>query len=273
MMKILRVVVAILFVIMTVLSGLVFIVKTLETDTTIPKITVEGNIIEVSLKPTREELLQGVTAYDEKDKDLTNSIIIESISKFISPGVCKVTYSVCDKDNNVASASRKIHYKDYVSPRFKLNRSLCYSLYETPNMTEAISAYDCLEGDITQNMILTSDDYTSAVSGVFTVKATVTSNKGDVSEIHLPLIIEDRSSAAPEIILKDYLIYVKPNTRLDLRSFLVSAQDLAGNNLTAQVKVESNINTSKEGMYLVHYFATDEAGNRGHSVLTVVVGI
>ncbi len=272
-MKIIRVVVAALFVIMLILTGMVFALKTIETDTTIPRIDVEGDLIEVSLKATREELLQGVTAFDEKDKDLTDKIIIESVSKFTSPGVSKVTYAVCDSDNNVSTATRKIHYKDYIPPRFRLNRSLCYSIYETPKISGAVGAYDCLEGNISQNIILTSEDYTSAVAGVFTIKASVTSNKGDVSEILLPLIVEDRSTAAPEITLKDYLIYVKPNETIDFRSYLVNAIDSKENNLTSQVQIESNINTSKEGVQLVHYYVFDEKGNRGHTVLTVVVEI
>ena len=107
-MKILRIVVSILFVFVTVASAAVYIDEKLSVDKTIPVISVEGAMIDVSLKATDEELLQGITAYDEKDKDLTDKVVIESISRFTEKGVCRVTYAVCDSNNNVAKALRII---------------------------------------------------------------------------------------------------------------------------------------------------------------------
>ena len=108
-MRALRWIVSVLFVVSTVLFTVFYIGEKMTTDHTIPVITVEGELIEVSFNATEEELLQGVTAYDEKDKDLTDRIIVESVSRFFEDGMCKVVYAVCDNDNNVANATRKIN--------------------------------------------------------------------------------------------------------------------------------------------------------------------
>ncbi len=271
-MRILRGVVLALFIIVFALFSFVFIREKINTDNTIPAITVEGEIIDVSLEATDEELLKGITAFDEKDGDLTDKIIIESVSRFVEKGVSKVTYAVCDSDNNIATATRKIRYKGYESPRFALSRALCYSVYETPRLNDVITVSDSLVGDITSDMILTSDDYTKSVTGVFTVTATVTTEKGDTATLELPLIVEDRSEAAPEIELKEYLIYADKGEKIDYEDYLVRATNNDEEDITDDVTIETKINTKKAGTYLVHYYAVDDNDNKGHTVLTVVVG-
>jgi hypothetical protein len=271
-MKLLRIGVVILFVIISTIFVWMYIDEEVNADKTIPVIKIEDALLEVSLNADNEELLKGVTAYDEKDKDITNKIIVESVSNFIDDGVCKVTYAVCDNDNHVAKKTRKIKYKDYVSPRFSISESTCYSIYERINLVSIISAEDCIDGDISKQIILTSENYTKSVAGVFSVNATVTNKKGDVSTIVLPLIIEDRSLSAPVIELKDYLIYAELGEEIDFEDYIVKATDANENDLTEEVRVESNINFDKEGTYTVHYYVTDEDGLRGHSIMSVVVG-
>ena len=270
-MRVLRVSVILLFVAVSAIFGYLFYQEKTTTDTTIPEIKIKDEIIDVSLKATDKELLKGVTAYDEKDGDLTDKIIIESVSRFIETGVCRVTYAVCDADNNIASATRKIRYKDYTSPQFRLNRSLCYSIYENPELKNAVSATDCLTGDISSDLVLTSEDYTKSVAGVFTINAKVTTPKGDTASLDLPFIVEDRSDSAPEIELKEYLVYAEKGDKINFEKFLVKATDSKDKDITDAVTIEKKINMKKAGTYLVHYYAVDENDNRGHSVLVVVV--
>ncbi len=271
-MRILRGSVLVLFIIVFIAFSLIFVREKINTDTTIPVINVEGEIIDVSLQATDEELLKGISAYDEKDGDLTSEIIIESVSRFIEPGVSRVTYAVCDNDNNIATATRKIRYKGYKSPRFSLSEALCYTVYETPNLKKAVSVKDSLVGDITSDMILTSEDYTKSVAGVFTINARVTTAKGDTATLDIPLIVEDISESAPEIKLKEYLIYADKGEKINFEDYLVEAIDSEDRDITEDVTIETKINMKKEGTYLVHYYAEDRNDNKGHTVLVVVVG-
>ncbi len=248
-----------------------FISERFTEDTTIPTITIKDKILEVEVGATEEDFLKGVTAFDEKDKDLTADVIVESVSKFIDDGVCKVTYAVCDSDNHVAKATRKIHYKGYEHPKFKLNRSICYSIYENVNVLDDIKAIDTIDGDISKNIIITSENFTGSVAGVYTMNASVSNSNGDVYALNLPLIFEDRSVAAPEIELKDYLIYTKPGQKVDFEKLISSVTDSEGDSLRDEVSIEGDINPDKEGVYTVHYYAEDDSGRRGHTVLVVVV--
>lgn len=270
-MRILRGVVLVLFIATFAAFAFVFVREKMTNDTTIPEIKVEGDIIEVSLQATDEELLKGISAFDEKDGDLTEEIIIESVSRFIEPGISRVTYAVCDNDNNIATATRKIKYKGYKSPEFDLTESLCYSVYETPKLKKAVTVKDSILGDITADLILTSEDYTKSVAGVFTINARVTTAKGDTASLDIPLIVEDRSEAAPEIELKDYLIYAEKGKKIDFEKYLVKATDIEERDITDDVEIETKINMKKEGTYLVHYYVEDKNDNKGHSILVVVV--
>ena len=52
-------------------------------DSTIPVIEIGKEQIDVSVKNMDEDLLKDVVAKDDKDGDITDKIVVESISKFI----------------------------------------------------------------------------------------------------------------------------------------------------------------------------------------------
>ncbi len=270
-MKPFRIIVVILFVLASAATAFLVVRQQIRTDKTIPEIRVEEEIIEVSLKATDEELLQGVFAYDKKDKDLSDKIIVESISRFIEKGVSKVTYAVCDSDNNVAKATRLIRFTEYESPKFRVVGNLCFSLYEHIDIRDLIRAYDSLEGNISSQLVVTSSDYSTSIAGAFSLDVSVTNQKGDTSVIKLPLIVEDRPLSVPQIELEEYLVYTKVGQNVDFNSYIVDALDLDETSLRGSVIVESNVDFNKSGTYHVHYYVTDSLGNRGHSVMTVIV--
>ena len=272
MMRFVRIAVLGIFVVTTVISGVLFVKNKITTDTTIPKITIEEEVLEVALGAKTEDLLKGVTAFDEKDGDISDKVIVETISKFIDKGVCKVTYAVCDSDNNVSTAVRKVRYKGYKSPEFRMTGSPCYSLYEYIDLFDIISVKDCIDGDISKDIVITSKDFTGSTAGVFNIEATVTNSKGDTSTFKFPMVVEDRSPGAPKIELKNYLVYTQVNKPVDFRQYVLNPEDNPDANLAAAVRIETNADFTKAGTYSVHYYLTDESGNQGHTMLILIVG-
>ena len=270
-MRIMRISVIVLFILTLIAFSGTFLFQKKNEDNTVPVITIENDFIEVQCDATNKDFLKGVTATDEKDGDLTSEVIVESVSGFIKPGICVVKYAVCDSNNHVAHATRKVRYTDYEAPKFKLKNSLCFSLYENADISSCIRAVDSIEGDISENVVITSPDYTSSVTGIFTLELSVSNKKGDTSSLSLPLIIEDRNLSAPTIKLKNYLIYVDKNQKVNFKKYLLKATDRNKNNLTNKVEIDDNVNFKKSGTYMVHYFVTDSNGARGHAVLNVVV--
>jgi len=269
-MRILRISVTVLFIITLCVFVFVY-VQTFGTDKSVPVISIPEGILDVSLNVDQAALLQDVTAYDDKDGDLTDKVLVESISRFTEPGVAVVYYAVCDNDNHVGSASRKIRYTDYVTPKFTMNGSLVFSTLENPQVLRILGAYDVIDGDISNKVIISAANYTPNTAGTFTVSAKAANSKGDVIYLQLPIYIEELSLSAPEILLHDYLLYLPVGSNYDVQSNLVSAADMSGTSLLDKVIIDTDLDLKTPGTYQVHYYASDAQGRRGHSVLSVIV--
>ncbi len=272
-MKFLRFIISALFVIVGAVFLIFLIKETITTDKTLPVISIESEVLEVELKAKPEDMLVGVTAHDKKDGDLTSEIFVESISRFTKKGECNVTYVVCDSDDHVTKATRKIRFKDYKSPEFVIEKSLCFSAYDYIDLSETVKAIDCIEGNISGRVVIASDSLTNLTEGIYNFSVSVTNKYGDNATMRLPVIIdEDLGFNGPKIELTQYLIEASVGTQFDPQSYFVSALDRNENDVSSTLRIESNINSSREGTYYIHYYATDEAGNLGHSVIPVIIG-
>lgn len=269
-MRVLRISVSVLFVVVLLLFSL-FKIQQRSVDTTYPRISIENDMLEVSIDATTEDLLQGVTAYDEKDGDITSKIIVESISRFTSPGVCVVNYAVCDNDNHASSASRKITYTDYTGPQFTLSGSLVFGISQNINIRKLLGAVDSIDGDISDKVIITAHEYITTAAGVNYISANVTNSKGDMISIQLPVYIEDINLSAPKISLEHYMLYLHVGDTFDPAENLLSAVDENGVDVRDNVRIDTNLDLSTPGIYEVHYHVDDASERRGHAILNVIV--
>lgn len=271
MLKALRIVTIVVFVVAVVLFSIFYVYEKRTTDLTIPEIKVQEDLLEVSISATDEDLLEGVTAFDKKDGDITDKIVVESISQFLEDGICKVTYAVCDSDKHVVKNSRNIKYIDYTPPRFTMSRSMVFSVNEEVDIIGSIGAVDAIDGDISNKVVLTATDYSTDTLGVFTVTLQATNSMGDIVYLDLPLHIEETSVAAPTVELKEYLVYVKKGEKPDFNSNISAVSSRGGQAIPYKSTISTNFDSETPGVYSVHYYVTDELGYESHSILTVVV--
>lgn len=269
-MKILRLSVLSVFIVVLVLFVIAQF-QLLSVDKTVPGITITGDVLEVSLDVTTEDLLQGVTAFDEKDGDITDKIIVESISRFVKPGTSVVRYAVCDSDNHVASATRTIVYTNYEPPRFRLTDSLVFKISQNINIRSVLGAVDCIDGDISDRVIVTANEYTANIPAVYYISAKVSNSKGDMIIQQFPVYVEDSSLSAPEIELREYIVYLAAGDEYDFMSNVLSAKAADGTDLSGQIQVDTNFDAFTPGMYEVHYRVADSMGRIGHEILMVIV--
>ena len=177
-MRRLRIAVAGLFVLSLIAFIAFNIVDRITADHTPPTITSESDTVSVTLKPEKDSdkessdeesggetdddaaLYQGLTAEDNRDGDLTDSIRVSSMSNFTEPGKREITYAVFDSSNNSATLTRTLEYTDYTSPQIKLSAPLRYTLDEMSDvsLTENMSVEDCLDGDITSQIRASYND-------------------------------------------------------------------------------------------------------------------
>lgn len=247
------------------------IIDKITTDNTIPVIAMETEEIEISVKDDKDALLEGVTATDEKDGDISDKVLVESISKFIEPGVFNVTYAVSDNDNHVAKAMRRVRYSDYTPPEFYVKRALVYSVDEDVDIRSAVGARDCIDGDISDKVTIVATDFVENTSGVFTVSLQATNSMGDSIYLDVTVHVEGNETMAPEIQLEKSLIYIKKGEKPVFEDYI---KEVTVNGVlmeTYNLIVSTNFNSDKEGTYNVHFYISTDDGYEGHSILTVVV--
>ena len=287
-----------LFIASLILFGINYYRKSIYEDRTGPVFQIEDNIIEVSVKDDEKALLKGLTATDAADGDVTDSVIVESISPFTGTGRRIVNYAAFDSDNHVTHAKRELAYTDYRASQFHLSKPLSFAMNAT-NLLDGITVDDCIDGDLTKSVKLMSDEEidTSHV-GEYSARLKVTNSAGGVS--YLPVTIEIYDASVqyrrPQLKLTDNVVYIEKGEYFDEKEYLSSitingteysmteeagtygarylSPDETENTIGYdRVEIESDLDTDVSGYYELTYSFedTEENTGTGHARLYVVV--
>jgi hypothetical protein len=234
-----------------------------------PEIYFPAEMLEVSAADKESALLQGMTATDAQDGDITNRITVCSISNLIGNNTAKVTYVVFDSDNNMASCVRRIRYTDYRRPTFSISKPLVFSKTDSISILPRLEAHDVVDGDLSDRIRVSTQNNTSDKE-IFMVAIQVTNSIGDTSILQVPVLIQESNPMRPEIRLKKQLVYLENGSKFEASSY-IEALKVPGQNIPlSDVSISSDVNTEKPGTYYVYY--SYASGNSvGTSILTVVV--
>lgn len=261
----------------------------LRTDKKAPEITMDTQIPELSVKDPKTALLQGITATDHTDGDVTSSLVVESINLLDSSGRLMVSYAAFDSAGNVAKAQREAKYTDYESPKFTMSSPLIYPYGSSFDVLSTVGATDVIDGDIQHRIKATAmEAHSIAIVGTHDVKFQVTNSLGDTSTQIFQVEVYDPATHEADLTLKEYLVYLPKGTtftpasyldtftlrgvKTDLRSGLPSAYSL---------ETKGTVQTQTPGTYPVEFWltytikhATDSERDQkftGYSKLIVVV--
>lgn len=202
----------IVWLVIVVLAVIVFagyrFVQIRRADSSGPVFSCDETELEVSIEDGEDVLLEGVTASDRKDGDVTSSILVEGLSNFYDGGKRIVTYAAFDSDNHISKMEREVTYTDYVSPRFELTGSLRFRAGQTVNVDQIVRAADCLDGDISNKVkILMDETINTRVTGLYQITYEVTNSAGDTATLPVEIEIYEASPNEVELNLSQYLIY------------------------------------------------------------------
>lgn len=261
----------------------------IRTDTQPPVVQVAPQPLELSVNAPKGLLLQDVTAQDDVNGDVTDSVVIESIRLLSRDGKVSVGYAAFDSAGNVARAQREVSYNNYRSPRFTLSGPLLYVDGSNFDVLNEIGAKDAIDGDIPHHVraMLTEDSPLSS-EGIHMVQFQVSNSLGDTSTEIFPVEIYDDSDYNAELTLKDYLVYLPVggifNARFypDTFSFDRETQELSAvlpEEYT--LELDGEVDTTTPGVYPVTYTLTYTKKNQwtqkvideyvGYTKLIVVV--
>ena len=107
-------------------AGYMFYQKTVASPG-VPSINFASESLDVPTNAGEEELLQGVTATDPEDGDVTASLMVEGMSRIDKDNNVKVSYVAFDSKNHMARAERTVHLVDYTDTRFSFSSALLFA--------------------------------------------------------------------------------------------------------------------------------------------------
>lgn len=252
-------------------------------DTRPPVISVDEKMLEISVKDEKDKLMTGITAMDDRDGDVTASLLVESIYGISDDNVTTVTYAAFDRAGNVSKIERKVRYTDYHEPRLQLSGSLCFPYNSGFDLLDYVGAEDVLEGDIRRRVRATLVSATHSINeiGSHVVRLQVTNSLGDTVEMDFPVEVYDPEWYTASVKLDEYLIYLKKGDVFRpegyLKAFSVRGEETdISRGIPDKIlcDINSNVNTSVPGIYRVKYTLTQTVNMTafsGQAILVVIV--
>ena len=260
----------------------------IRTDTRAPEIRLDSVIPEISVEDPKTALLQGITAVDSGDGDVTSSLVVERVELLEDAGRLLVHYAAFDTAGNVAKAQREAKYTDYRSPRFTLKEPLVYRQGVAFDVLSDIGATDVIDGDIQHRVRATMlTEQTITEPGVHEVEFRVSNSLGDTVTAVLPVEVRNPEREA-QLTLSQYLLYLPVNGSFNAKDYLelytYGEDDVDLSKCLPRgysLKTEGKVQTQNPGVYPVEYRVTYTIVNEqdrekdveitGYSKLIVIV--
>lgn len=269
-MRYLQIVTVILFVLSLLFAGWANARYYGNRNTDYPTLTNSLEQVEISVSDPPEAMLQGLQASDKTDGDLTDQILVASVSHFLEPGTVSVRYVVFDSHNNSATLTRRVHYTDYTPPVFSMDKAPIYTVGESFDLLDHIRVTDAIDGDITDRVRVISNMVNNYSVGQYPVILEVTNSCGDRAQLSLWVRYQSKPGNVT-VNLHQYVLYLEQGEPFSPVDWVASVFDKNRNPLGEEnVEIQGNLDINTPGTYQLVY-SYDDGTMTGQSALTVIV--
>nr|WP_308623732.1 hypothetical protein [uncultured Eisenbergiella sp.] len=228
-------------------------------DRTAPVISFGENPVSYEEGMDEELLLQGVTAVDEKDGDVSDSLLVEKIAGTNGKEVI-VTYVARDSANNVGKGSRMFSVKE--TSQGDNVRPAAGEGLEEGNMTEESGMTEPeTEGDMES-----SSDAEEGRDGNEDGEEPDGENAGEDARQDEPAEREEEPQAGPNpvLVMSGGVVNTKMGTAPNWGQVIAAMSDDKDdyNTLYNNLKLEGHVDLNAAGEYPVTLYTVDSDGNR-----------
>lgn len=234
-----------------------------------PKITFsEDKDTKYTSDMTKEDLLKGVKAQDNKDGDVTDSLTVETIYPKNDGSQVAVIFVAKDKSNNVTKKEFTMEAEggSAENPDLGLIDNEEDMTEGAENSDSADAESDTQDTQETADSTDSSDDSADSTDGDLTPEEQAQKTEEDK--------IAQLSPQDPKMYLTTYYVEVPVGTTLDKLSYVKDIQDdtESTSDLFKKIQITGDVNTAAAGTYELTYYVVDNQGNSSNgAVLTVVV--
>lgn len=237
-----------------------------------PQITSSIEELHVDAASAEAGLKEGLTAVDDVDGDITEEIIVGTISPFKEKGVSDVEYVVFDSSNNVGRYERTVYFENYESPKLHLSKALVYEVNGKITISDRLTAIDMLEGDISRKIRFSSVNLTVTEEGTYKLNVDLKNSYGDQVKYQLPINLVRYNCEQERIQLSEYLVYVKKGGILSPGTYIEKVTNRTGMEEGMEnVKITREVDLTKSGTGQVCYELLEDGEVVYATYLTVIV--
>ena len=242
-------------------------------DTTAPYFQTANTIISYFDDPiTALEIKSSLQAYDDIDGDLSSSIVIVEdnyTSNMSLLGSYNIVFEVSDSCQNTTQISVNVEVVDVLAPIFTALdtiQAVYPNVYTSQDILNLLSASDNYDGDISNNIILTSDNYTlnSNITGTYQMEFEVSDSSGNKTTYIQQIEVVDNEGP---IISGISSVVIGYDTTMTLESIgenltYTDNYDLADDLILAVDIDDYSNNLNIIGNYQIIFSVTDSSGNK-----------
>ncbi|MBR3971306.1 MAG: hypothetical protein IKJ83_00245 [Ruminococcus sp.] len=241
------------------------------TDSTPPVLYCDSDTITAKVEEITDDfLLSGVTAKDDRCGDVTDSIVVQSISNFIKENRVIVTYAAVDDSNNVGRLERTLIYENYTAPKFSLDRPLLYPVGTNIKFLNNIHATSSIDGDIsTQIRYGLENLLDNNAPASYPIEFRVTDSNGKTSYLNTHVVIYNNTYTGIDINLKKYIVYIRKDSEFTEQDAIDNIKSIS-EEVDSEPIITFDVDTKTPGTYYVDYKVHSDNAS-GMSRLIVVV--
>ncbi|MFL8672424.1 immunoglobulin-like domain-containing protein [Clostridioides sp. GD02404] len=214
------------------------------------------------------DLRAGVTAMDDIDGDLTDSIVIDGTVDNVIPGENNIVYTVEDKSKNKSVVNRIITVVDNIAPILFGVEDCTVEYGSTFDSKAGVTANDNIDGDLTSKIVIEGVINTSILGEqILTYKVTDVANN-EASAIRKVTVVD---TVKPVFSGIDDLT-LNLNENFDALEGVTAVDEVDGD-LTDLITVEGGdlVDTSVVKEYQVTYKVSDKSSNETIAVRLISV--
>lgn len=168
-------------------------IRTIYVEDTIAPVMTGLNNLEINLGD-EIDLLNGVSAIDNGDGDLTTSIVVTGHVNVNIPGTYTINYEVSDLFGNTTTQSVDIKVKDNIKPELNNVTDKTIKVNADFDPLSGITATDNIDGNISAN-IKSNKDFNTKIAGEYTITITVTDSFGNTAKQSYQLTVENNNNS------------------------------------------------------------------------------
>lgn len=228
---------------------------------------------------SHSELLQDVTAFDEKDGDVSDTLAVESVYP-VEDGQVVVVYVAKDNSNNITKVKQFYAYDAGASDEEGTGADADTGINDNndnigvdTNNTEADMNSGTAEGtDVGPSQPAEPEGLADNANAEGTSDPSVpVSASADAEQIRKEQeeAADQMPAGAPRIYLSDYVVKVPVGTTVDRLSYVKEITDDSDNvyDLWTKIQIKGTLDTMTPGTYECTYYVVDSQGNTSNQAV------